>query len=467
MVNSRDYFQRLAPRHRLTAEAVRITAPILILALGITGFLILSNVRGAPVRVPEPVTVPLVETVPVRLHRQGVDIEVDGLVVPHRELTISAQVAGRIKYKADCCRAGNYVTQGTLLIEIDPVDYELEVRRLRMELKQARVMLDELDVEAANTQRLIELAQQDLELQHREMTRLAGLSGDQLVTETRLDQAARAELAARNSLLSRRSRLRLLTTRRHRLVQGQQLVSTQLTKAHLDQQRTRIVAPADGVVVRDLVERDSYVQTGTVLFAFDDTSSAEVKCNLRMKELFWVWQQPPAKQPAAGAPRLGPGYCLPPTPASVIYRLNGRKYAWNGVLSRYDGIGLDEKTRTVPCRVVVDHPHDVQLLPRPSTPGNEWARPALVRGMYVTVIIHSRPNVTLLEIPEPAVLPGNVVWLVEQGVMRRQEIEVSGFVRGGVLVDSQCVGFAAGTRIVVSPLSDAYDGMPVRERQAS
>ena len=38
------------------------------------------------------------------------------------DFVIVWDVGGRIKFKADSCRAENYVTKGTLLIEIDPID---------------------------------------------------------------------------------------------------------------------------------------------------------------------------------------------------------------------------------------------------------------------------------------------------------------------------------------------------------
>ena len=36
-------------------------------------------------------------------------------------------------------------------------------------------------------------------------------------------------------------------------------------------------------------------------------------------------------------------------------------FQWQGVLSRYEGTGLDIPTRTVPCRVVVTNPSEVSV----------------------------------------------------------------------------------------------------------
>ncbi len=55
------------------------------------------------------------------------------------------------------------------------------------------------------------------------------------------------------------------------------------------------------------------------------------------------------------------GYALPQTPVSILYRIAGREdlvFQWEGHLSRYDGIGLDPQSRTVPCRITVDDPQN-------------------------------------------------------------------------------------------------------------
>ena len=445
---------------------LRLGAPVLIFSCGLIGYLILSHMQGAPAREPRTIATPLVETMPVETGNSRIDIEVDGVVVPYRELEISSQVSGRVTYKAHDCRAGRYVTKGTRLIVIDPEDFQLEVRRLSMELEQAKVMLDELDVEVADTQELIGLAVEDVELQRRELYRLRDLNGEQIVTETRVDQAARAELAARNALSSMRSRLRLLTARRSRFVQGRELASTQLRKAELDLERATITAPADGVIVRDEVEEHSFVQRGALLFTLEDTSSVEVKCNLRTEELDWVWRQWPTPEgPTDSCDSVSP-YQLPSTPATVVYAASGREYVWDAVLDRYDGIGLDEKTRTAPCRIVVRQPGASRLRDAAEPADDAAVRPVLVRGMYVNVFLHIRPKAVLLKIPRQAVRPGNIVWLVEDGKLRRRTIEARQRAGDDLLVDVNRAGLRAGSRVVVSPLVTAYDGMDVRERQA-
>ena len=137
--------------------------------------------------------------------------------MPHREIYLSAEVAGRITFKAEQCNAGNYVEEGTLLLEIDPRDYELEVRRLGKEIAQAEASLRENEVETQNAETMVALADEELKLQRQEMTRVLDLSKRGVITESDIDTAKRNELAARNTVQVQKNLLQLQKTRRQRL----------------------------------------------------------------------------------------------------------------------------------------------------------------------------------------------------------------------------------------------------------
>ncbi len=451
-----------AANRSLAGEAVRIATPLAILAGGIVAFFALASLKQPPQRVEEAVLAPLVETIVAQPHQGGLEIDVDGVVVPFREIDLSAEVSGRIAKRSELCRAGTYVTRGTALIEIDARDYALEVERLKRELAQASVALDELDVEVSNTQSLFKLSKEQLALQRRELERQQGLAGKRIVTDSELDDAKRNELSAVNAALTLSNELQLLGTRRSRLESARDLQQSQLEKALLDLSRTKVAAPIDGVIIREMVEEDSYVQKGTSLVKLEDTSAVEVKCSLRMEDLYWLWSQS-GNQPEPSPTR---DYQLPPAPVTISYDLAGRRYLWEGVLSRFDGIGVDERTRTVPCRVLVAKPRDVRVQNLAAGQTSPVGPPALVRGMFVTVHVHAHPDASLLEIPQRAVQPGNTVWLVIDGRLAIQRIRVADTTDETVLVYAEASGLQPGMKLVSSPLALATDGMAVREHAA-
>ncbi len=453
--------------------------PLLVILAGIGGFVALGSRPAVEPKDRGDAVLPLVEVVTTQKHEQGLDFKVDGVAVPYRELLLTAKVGGSIDVKADVCKAGRFVKKNTVLMEIDPRDFRLEVERLTQELRQAEGNLKEVDVEATNTGAMLKLAANELELREKELARSLRLFGRDVGTDSEIDAAKRNKLQAENSQLTLQNDARLLAAKRERLIHAKALVQSQLDKANLDLQRTRIVAPVDGVIVKDHVEAGTYVQTGATLITFEDTSAIEVRCNLRMEELNWLWKQRNPNLVKAEPESVQTEYQFPTTEATVVYELSGQRFTWRGNLSRYDGVGLDERTRTVPCRVFVDNPRAVGLegsdglaSDSPTVSGP----PALVRGMFVSVRIHARPNVPLLRLPERAIRPGNEVWLVRNGKLDRCHVTVALVTPAGVLIDASRSDLSPGDQVITTPMTATpkadglgyiEEGMPVRIKKVS
>lgn len=410
-------------------NVARILIPAIILAAGVAVFVGLGEKQKEERRSPDVGLAKTVEVTVVKRHSGPLDIHVDGHVVPFREIDLSAEVAGRITSKAKKARAGCFVEEGDVLFRIDNRDYKLAVARLQKQLEQAGVAIEELDEEIAGAQRLVELGQTQLELAQKEFDRQVELHRRGVSADSERDKAQRDKITADNALTMVRNQHLLLKTRSSRLVDAQELLSLQIEKANHDLARTIITAPVDGVVVSDFVEEDDYVNVGTPLVSIEDTSAVEIKCNLRMDELYWVWDQ--ADAPVDGEPDGEPvgepdgepaevsaesGYRIRPTPATVTYELQGQDYFWEGELRRIDGVGLDERTRTVPCRVVVPHPQQVWVMGGDGKEEATSGPPALVRGMYVDVAIRATPESQLFVVPETAVRPAEKqekVWVAQ------------------------------------------------------
>ncbi|MEE2989655.1 MAG: HlyD family efflux transporter periplasmic adaptor subunit [Planctomycetota bacterium] len=401
---------------------------------------------------------------PVVVHDDVLLLEADGVVVPFREIQLATQVAGRIARKSPRCRAGNYVEKGQELFQIDDRDYTLEVSRLSKQLEQSTLQMEEVDLDIRNVGELIEIAQEDLQLQLNEYNRLKRLEDGQVITATDVERSQRAVLMSRTTLTQLSGQFATLGKSKYRMQAGTELAGIQLEKARLDAARTTVIAPVGGVITRDLVEEDSFSQKGATLVTIEDTSHVEVKCNLRMDDLYWIWNQ----QQASSEEGLVDQYELPETPVDVMYELVGRvgaTYHWQGRLERYDGLGLDQETRTVPVRVVVDQPH------RERTAGDSGPS-TLVRGMYVTIKIRCRPVSPLIRIPERAVQPGNRVWFVTPGEGDQGELGLVNKInlvrtvgegnQADWIIDNSTGIFQPGQLIVVRPFTGASPGEAVK-----
>jgi multidrug efflux pump subunit AcrA (membrane-fusion protein) len=433
--------------------------PLVILGAGIAVFLGMGT-QPPPARKEASATAAVpVRTVVAEPVTGGLTIDADGAVVPRREITLAAEVPGRIRVKAADCDEGHFVKAGTPLIEIDARDYELDVERLERELAQAGLAIEEVDEELVQNASSIDLGRRQVELARRESARLESLKADKIVTATEHDRAIRDELNASNALTGLEGQKRVLTKRRSRLLEAKSLASTMLEKARLDLERTRITAPVDGMVVEDKVEQGSFVSKGTPLVTIEDTSAAEVRTSLEMDDVARIWGS------KAGL-AVGNGRESFDTPATVVFRIGDAAFEWDGVLSRQEGRGLDEKTRTLPCRVLVREPGRVRALDRygavmPTLP--PAAPRSLLRGMFVQVHVHVDAQEALVSIPEEAQRPSGDVWVMRDGrleVLRPRVVQVSG---GRLIIDSASSGILPGDRVVVSQIATPRPGMAVVE----
>ena len=459
----------------IISEIVRWIIPIAILGLGAIVLIgvIVHGKPAPPESESEQVNAALVETAPVQSQSEGMDIDVDGLVVPYREITLAAEVSGRVVKKTPACQAGNYVTKGTLLLEIDPRDYQFEVRRLEKQLEQAKANLEEIRVGHKNITELAKLAEDSLKLQENEVSRLRklGQEGKGYVTESQLEQEQRNELTARNLLVGYQNQLRTLEAQKVGLESVRDLNEVQLEKARLDLERTNVESPIDGIVVTDSVETDAYINRGAAMVTLEDTAKVEVRCNLRMDDLFWILSQKPGGTTGDGGKlEIGDSgsYQLPRTPVTVQYTVAGRTYAWEGVLERYEGIGLDQDTRTVPCTVVVNDPRKFcQIVDGKRVDCQSSRGPsALVRGMFVKLLIHTRPQTPLLNVPELAMRPGNRVWRVRDGKLSVVPIQVISSMKDWAVIQPKIEGqLTTADKVVVSPLAMVEEGMAIREQE--
>ena len=377
---------------------------------------------------------PIVETARVRSYdtSETLDVETNGVVVPFREVMLASEVAGRLTFKSEQCRAGNYVSKDDVLFRVDEQDYRLTVERLTAQKQSEYSQQRELEQEVSNTQRLVEVSRKDLEFQEREVKRLKDLPTG-YATAAELDAAERSRLTSINALTSLENQLDLLRTRRTRIELAEKLADAELQQAKLNLSRCEIVSPISGIIVNEAVQNDSFVNRGTTLCTIEDTTKIEVSCNLRTDQLAMILNQIPSTPKSANKVEgtnsdanrqtlISQSYDLPPTPVTIVYRIAGRddiQYTWDGELSRYEGVGVDVQSRTISVRVLVKEPRFVsaeRVGKNRSTPvpADQWMVPTMLRGMFVQAIFRTKPNEPMLLIPKLAVRPGGEVWLFDQ-----------------------------------------------------
>ena len=488
---------------------LKIVTPVAIVAAGVGSLLVFG-------RKPEPPAPPqtsdrgaLVETASVESFDGAFKLRLDGVALPIRRIKLAAEVEGRITGKSDAARGGRSVAPETPLFEIDATDYQLEVERLQAQSKQADEQLAAVDVDIANTEELLTLAVEDQALAKRSLDRTIDLSSRNAISETELDEAKRHELTSRNALQTLRNQLSTQMQQRRTQQAACNLVAVQLKQAQADLARTKIVSPINGSVVTDHVEIDDHVRPGDVLIELSDNSQMEIRCSLTVDQLFWIWLAggsagprpavsgfeepgglqradssgllllPDVSSGAAPSPNISTTTATPPATASlelprlpvfVVYEFAGQLVEWDGVLSRYEGSGLDAQTRTAPCRILVPEPTKPRVRAAAGQRDTTAVTPPrMFSGMYVDIEIPIATQVPLLKLPLEAIRPGDSVrsgrkvWVERDGKLSVVDVKLARVERDHALIHEQPIGLHPGDQVIVSPLASVTEGMALRE----
>lgn len=426
-------------------HAVQVVISLAILAGSVAVFFALGQKEPPPEKVETAATLPLVETAIIEEHHSGIDFESDGVVVPFQEVATPAEVDGRIAYRSPSCRIGKVVKKGDVLLRILDTDYQLKAQQLDQQLHQAEANLKELGVQIGAAQGQIALAKQNLELKGRELLRYESLIERGATSKSEVDNAKVNEHAAKTELQAKRDSLEVLNAQKVRLDNAIKMASLEIEQARLDLSRTEIRAPIDGVITKDPVAQDSFVKRGDVVVVIQDLSQMEVRCSIRMNEMEWLWQSSPTLMTEDTKVTT---YQFPETSVTVVYETESARFEWPGTLQYFDGGKLSEITRLIPCRVMVDG--DAQ--PKVTSKRPLRVSPMLMSGMFVKVIVHADPNIPLLRLPETAVRPNGVVWVVRDKKLKELPINIASAGETEAIAYQDKEGPVAGDQVVVSPL---------------
>ncbi|MEJ2589963.1 MAG: efflux RND transporter periplasmic adaptor subunit [Candidatus Thiodiazotropha sp.] len=402
------------------------------LAFGFVVLALMAGNRQPPVkeRLEEPAK--LVRTIEARQLDLIPMAEGYGSVQPAQVWTAVSEVSGRITALHPRLRDGEMIAAGSLLLSIDPVDYELN-------LAQAEAALAELDVETRNAKANLAIEQRNLKIAEREFDRVSKLAAKGTVSQSDLDTAERSLLNSRIAVQNIDNTLALQPTK-------QRVLEAKRSQAQRDLQNTRIVAPFDLRVANMQVETDQYISKGQSLLEGDSVDRVEVLAQFPLASLqrLFIGRGDGARvSEALLHDNLAELLQLQP-----LVRLDlGRSHAqWQARFVRFSD-KVDAKTRTVGVVVAVDKPFEKVK------PGE---RPPLTKGMFVQVLLRGKPLTGTIPVPRSAVRD-NALYLVDgEQRLQRQPVTVL-FSQGEISVIGD--GLEAGRQVVVSDLIPAVVGM--------
>ena len=320
-----------------------------------------------------------------------------GTVQPRTLSTLTAQVGGQIVSVNPNVRGGGFFEKGDVLASIDPRDYEANVRIAGAVLMDAKQTMAEAR------------ARSD---QAKENWERLGNEGDapDLVLRVPQLEAARARVISAESTLQ---------------------------KAELELERTQIVAPFAGRILRHYADLGQVVSNNAPLADIYATDSVEIRLPIRNRDLGFINLPETYRYKEAAEPVKG---------VVIRSQLVGDDQ-WEASLVRTEG-AIDETARQLHVIAQIDDPFSVK---------HEGHTPPKI-GQYVTAELQGKRLANVVVIPNSTIYQGSYVYVVIDDVLQRKEIEIAWQNDVDAIISS---GLAAGDQLVTTSLGQVTSGIRV------
>ena len=376
-----------------TAIKAIITIAVLLAAVAAAAGIIMSRPMPEQLTVSE--TTSAIRAMTVVKESLRLKIRSEGTVTPKTQTNVIPEIKGRVTWISPNLVVGGYFQAGDLLVTIDAADYEA-----RTGLAQAQLLR----------------AEAELEHKRFELQRLQTLIKDNLVSQSNLENAARAHKIAKANVIESK---------------------INLAQAERDLSRTKITAPFEGMVRSESIDIGQFVQQGAPIASIYASDAVEVRLPIVNAQLAYL--DPANLQRGELDPATAPMIRL-------TARYAGTSFIWRGQLARTEGeIDAQSRMITAVARVRQDNQSpDV---------------PPLQVGAFVAAEIEGQYLDGIVRLPRAALRPNSQVLIIDgDNRLRFRAVNVLRLENDFVIIDS---GLESGEVVNLSPIQTVVDGMRV------
>ncbi len=419
------------------AVLARVGVGVLLLGVAIGVYQLLQSTKIEPEPIEQTLTAAPVRAIVAPELVVPREIEGFGTARAMDASVVSAQVSARVVERPDAIEPGNAVDEGQLIVRLEPADFESRVESGRQRIVAVRAQLAALEAERVQLDNQIHLAEQEIEIDKRDLARIEqaveGGSGTQADVDVRLAALRRSERAVE----ALKQAWVQFGPRAEQLEAELGTLRATLALDEQDLERARVVAPIAGRLQTVDVEPGEFLRVGDRVARVVNLDRVEV----------------PLRVPVSTASLITIG-------DTAELRGDGPgSGAWTGEVTRI-APESDASTRTLTVFVEVEQAGaDRPLLP----------------GQFVMGRVRASSEAPAVLVPRKAVVGdrvlvarGNSPYRVEPVDVRVShfiEMELPGTNPGerqwAVLVDGPEGGLVRGELVIISNLDELIGGMPV------
>ena len=357
------------------------------------------------------------------------DIRLYGQVETGRNVDLRVAVSGDVVEIHPDLVAGRRVTQGTVLLRVDPFAYEGALVEARANLASTRAAIAEIDARLASEREQLEAADAQLELGRADLERALSLAQTGALTDKEVD-ARRLVLSQREQASSqRRNNILIAEAQRTQQEANAERLEWKVREAERKLQETALVAPFDGVISDESVETGRSVNANEVVASIYDDTALDVKFTLTNAQY--------GRMATDADPLIG-------REVELSWTVGGTAYTWPATIDRIGARVTAERGGVEVFARIGEADNPVRLRP----------------GAFVSLTVPDRIWPQTFRLPETAVRNSDHVFLVVDGKLERREVQLIAWDGENAILDGD---LNDGDRVLVTRLTEASEGVSVRE----
>lgn len=368
-----------------------------------------------------------------------------GRVKPKVEWKAISEVSGKVIYRHPELEKGRVLDAGTVILKIDPLDYQLTLAKAEADISSSEAQLAKLDLEEKNLKTTLTIEKNRLAISKKEVARKEELRRKGLTSQSALDLEKQSYLASQKVVQDLESQLQVLPKERRVSEAQLQVNQSKVEEAERSLEKTEITLPIDARISSVDIEQNQVVNMQQTMLVAHGIAEIEVDAQVALHDMQALASsltqytahadgRPRADQLALQASiQLSSGQFVQQWPAKVT-RIS-------------DTVSANQATVGVILEVAQDYS---QLSPETAPP--------LVNGMFVQATLEGQANPHWV-IPERALHGDKVYLMSDDDTLIIKPVTVLFRREGLVAVQGD---FIAAQQLVVNDLLPAVEGMALK-----
>ncbi|MCJ8324154.1 MAG: HlyD family secretion protein [Rhizobiales bacterium] len=365
-------------------------------------------------------------------------------------LAAKAEINGKISYIHPDLKQGASLAQGTVILRIEPTEFEFSLEQSKAGLASSEHSLKQLEVEQKTTQQFLKIALRNFEIGRKDLEGSAKLLTQKVISSSKYNLAEQKQLQLQQQVEDLQGKVASFPSRTAVLVAQINKSKAQLGQSQDILNRTEIRLPFAARIGSVFVEKDEYVGVGGKLFEALGLEAVEVIAQLSLKQFSSLLVIDGDQELQLQSPEQIQSQFKNINLDVNIQLVQGieENTIWRGELMRISE-AVDPTTNTIGLVVKVENPYDGVL------PGK---KPPLLKGMFVRVEFVSTV-IQQMVLPRKTIHQGRVYIADKDDKLEIRPVMISR--KQGELV-VVATGIENGDRIIITDLVPVIVGQPLK-----